>query len=136
MVSEQGPRGYSPTSMNIRNSTPAKFEGIDSRQSGAPLGFVEPDSEESSDIIERNLPLVDRTQICFGEYVLAGFAFDVFACRILAHGQSLDRKRKQPEMVMMQSVLMGRTGAPVADFLEIVDGLLEGLWMAGRPFHK
>ena len=47
-----------------------------------------------------------------------------------------NRKRKQPEMIVVQTMLVGRTRPAVARFFEIVDGLLEMFRMAGCPFDQ
>jgi hypothetical protein len=70
--------------------------------------------------------LIEADENRLGESMLARFAFDIAARRLLADRQAIHRQRKEPEMAMVRAVAARRTWAAMAESPEIIDGLLEG----------
>ena len=55
------------------------------------------------------------------------FAGDVATGRVLACRQTVDRERKQPEMIVVQAMAVWWAGTTVAGPLEVIGRLLEAL---------
>jgi hypothetical protein len=69
--------------------------------------------------------LIEADENHLGESMLARFAFDIAARRLLADRQAIYRQRKEPEMIMVRAMTAPRTWAAMAESPEIIDGLLE-----------
>ena len=77
--------------------------------------------------VRARLSLINADESRFGETMLTCFAGDVATGRVRACRQTIDRERKQPEMIMVQAMAVWRTGTAVAGPLEVIDRLLEVL---------
>jgi hypothetical protein len=60
-----------------------------------------------------------------GNQMLAGLAFDVPACGILAQREVIDREREQPEVIVVRAVAARRARTTITRSVEVVDRLLE-----------
>jgi hypothetical protein len=86
----------------------------------------------------RVLPPINADEGCFRKDVLTGFALDVGTCWVFSGSQMVDRERKQPEVIMVQSMLMWRAGAAKTALPEVIDRLLEAVlpWPLGGSLRQ
>ncbi len=102
------------------------------------LGFCAPSTTKRASPDRGRSALIETCERRLGESVLPGFPLHFLAGGMSANGKLRAVEREQPEMIVMNSVMVGRTGAAIAKLTEVIDRVPEVLegFRPARALHE